>query len=138
MPVGEGEPKSCLGQVFNSKIGRFGKCIIYIPLELKTWPRFRPVCLSLSLCQFFNCFSLTTMFWQNKLHCLCPDLFNIELSNFGQLSTNLYANIPEHKANNFAIYFYQYFATICINSIRNTPNSSSQTEYHSYLVCNVL
>ncbi len=103
MPVGQGEPKSCLGQVFNSKIGRLCKCMIYIPLELKTWPRFRPVRLGLSMSQFFNCFSLTTMFCQNKLYCLFPDALNIELLNFGQLSTNLYANIPEHKANSFAI-----------------------------------
>jgi hypothetical protein len=39
------EPKSCLGQVFNSKVDRFGSSIIAryrqigLHLKLKTWPR---------------------------------------------------------------------------------------------------
>ncbi len=49
------EPKSCLGRVFNFKLGCFVMCVIAWPtqaqlsLELKTWPRFRPVSLSLSM-----------------------------------------------------------------------------------------
>ncbi len=45
--------KSCLGQVFNFKLGCFVMCTIAWPiqtrpsLEWKTWPRFRPVSLSL-------------------------------------------------------------------------------------------
>jgi hypothetical protein len=40
------EPKSCLGRVFNFKLG-----LIHarLSLELKTRPRFRPVSLSLSM-----------------------------------------------------------------------------------------
>ncbi len=47
------EPKSCLGRVFNFKIGCFGdvnvlSCVEACRhLELKTWPRFCPVDLSL-------------------------------------------------------------------------------------------
>jgi hypothetical protein len=43
------EPKSCLGQVFNFKLGRFcyeWNCMTYTSmptLVLKTWPRFCPV-----------------------------------------------------------------------------------------------
>ncbi len=47
------EPKSCLDQVFNFKIGCFVVCTIAWPiqarpsLEFKTRPRFNPVSLSL-------------------------------------------------------------------------------------------
>jgi hypothetical protein len=39
------EPRSCLGRVFNSKLGRIGKWMAYMQslLELKTPPKFRPV-----------------------------------------------------------------------------------------------
>jgi hypothetical protein len=43
------EPKSCLGRVFNVKVGHFAskqhKCIAHMQplLELKTWPRFCPI-----------------------------------------------------------------------------------------------
>ncbi len=46
------EPKSCLGRVFNFKLGHFVMCTKAWPIqagpspELKTWPRFRPVSLS--------------------------------------------------------------------------------------------
>ncbi len=50
------EPKSCLGRVFNSKLGciaaLLSKCLARMPqplLELKTRPRARPVSLSLSM-----------------------------------------------------------------------------------------
>jgi hypothetical protein len=50
------EPKSCLGRVFNSKLGcitaLLSKCSARMPqplLELKTRPRARPVSLSLSM-----------------------------------------------------------------------------------------
>jgi hypothetical protein len=43
------EPRSCLGRVFNSKLGCIGtlgsKCMVYMQplLKLKTWPRARPI-----------------------------------------------------------------------------------------------
>jgi hypothetical protein len=49
------EPKSCLGRVFNFKLGCFVMCTIAWPiqarlsLELKTRPRFHPVSLILSM-----------------------------------------------------------------------------------------
>ncbi len=49
------ETKSCLGRVFNFKLGHFVMCTKAWPiqagpsLELKTQPRFRPVSLSLSM-----------------------------------------------------------------------------------------
>jgi hypothetical protein len=57
------EPKSCLRQVFNYKLGCFGdmhilNCVGTCPhLELKTWPRFRPVGYSLSMAHHavFSC-----------------------------------------------------------------------------------
>ncbi len=49
------EPKSCLGRVFNFKLGCFVKCTTAWPeqarpsLKLKTWPRFHPHSSSLSM-----------------------------------------------------------------------------------------
>ncbi len=49
------EPKSCLGQVFNSKLGHIAtlgsKCMVCMQplLKLETRPRARPVSLSLSM-----------------------------------------------------------------------------------------
>ncbi len=49
------EPKSCLGRVFNSKLGHIAtllsKCMACMQtlLDLKTLPRVRPVNLSLSM-----------------------------------------------------------------------------------------
>ncbi len=39
-------PKSSLGPVFNSKLGRIGMLHVTLtksPLKLKSWPRFHPV-----------------------------------------------------------------------------------------------
>jgi hypothetical protein len=49
------KPKSCLGGVFNFKLGCFVMCTIAWPIQVlpslqwKTQPRFRPVSLSLSM-----------------------------------------------------------------------------------------
>ncbi len=54
------EPKSCLGQVFNFKLGCLVMCTIAWPiqawpsLELKTRLRFRPISLSLSMSKVKN------------------------------------------------------------------------------------
>ncbi len=59
------EPKSCLGRVFNIKLGHFAVYAlaqhiqVRPSLELKTWPRFCPVSLSLSMASHFNSRGLT-------------------------------------------------------------------------------
>jgi hypothetical protein len=57
MKANRREPKSCFGRVFNFKLDRFGvvQNVHGMPacayLKLKTWPRFCPVSLSLSMVQ---------------------------------------------------------------------------------------
>ncbi len=65
------ERKSCLGRVFNFKLGCFVMCTITWliqarpSLELKTWPRFPPVSISLSM-----------EYKKGKYHCTIDLLFD--------------------------------------------------------------
>jgi hypothetical protein len=66
------EPKSCLGQVFNFKLGCFVRCTIAWPIQVrpslqwKTRPRFRPVSLSLSMAQIIFPAGFTSQGGLNK------------------------------------------------------------------------